>query len=88
VKFRPAVAPAIFTLDQQGTGAGAIQHGISYQVVTDSNPAAAGEIISIYCTGLGALDPFCANGRGAAGSRRPQIIQNGAASNMVTVAVR
>ncbi len=57
-----AVAPAIFTLNQQGTGAGAIQHGITYQVVTDSNPAAAGEIISIYCTGLGAVNPSAQTG--------------------------
>ena len=52
-----ATAPAIFSLDQQGTGPGAILHGTTYQVVSDSNPAAAGEIISIFCTGLGAVNP-------------------------------
>ena len=52
-----AAAPAIFTLNAQGAGPGAIQHGITYQLVTDSNPATAGEIIAIYCTGLGALNP-------------------------------
>lgn len=52
-----ATAPAIFTLNQQGTGAGAILHGLTYQVVSDRNPAAAGEIVSIYCTGLGSLNP-------------------------------
>jgi uncharacterized protein (TIGR03437 family) len=52
-----AIAPAIFALNEQGTGAGAILHGITYQVVADSNPATAGEIISIYCTGLGAVNP-------------------------------
>jgi len=52
-----ATAPAIFSLNQQGTGPGAILHGTTYQVVTDSNPATAGEIISIYCTGLGAVNP-------------------------------
>ena len=52
-----ATAPAIFALNQQGTGPGAILHGTTYQVVTDSNPAAAGQIISIFCTGLGAVNP-------------------------------
>ena len=57
-----ANAPAIFTLNQQGTGAGAILHGTTYQVVTDGNPAAAGEIISIFCTGLGAVSPAAQTG--------------------------
>jgi uncharacterized protein (TIGR03437 family) len=129
-----AVAPAIFTLNQQGTGPGAIQHAIGYQMVTDSNPAVAGEIISIYCTGLGALNPpaqtgavppvpppqtvapvqvsiggtmvqplyagvapgfpglYQVNARippgTPAGAQPLQIIQNGIASNIVTVAVQ
>src|SRR5579871_4230533 len=129
-----AAAPAIFTLNQQGAGAGAIQHGITYQVVTESNPAAAGEIISVYCKGLGALNPSAQTGAappvpppqtaaavqvsiggvavqplyaGAApgfpglyqvnaqipagttpGAQPLQIIQNGIASNTVTVAVQ
>jgi uncharacterized protein (TIGR03437 family) len=129
-----AVAPAIFSLNQQGTGPGAILHGTTYQVVTDSNPAAAGETISIYCTGLGAVSPPAQTGatppdppsqtvipvqisiggvaaqvlyQGVApgfpglyqvnaqipagtpsGAQPLQIIQNGAASNTVTVAVQ
>ena len=50
-------APAIFTLNSRGTGPGAIEHGLTYQFVTSANPAAVGEFISIYCTGLGAVNP-------------------------------
>ncbi len=50
-------APAIFTLNSTGSGAGAIEHGLTGQVVTDANPAAAGEIVSVYGTGLGAVNP-------------------------------
>jgi len=56
-------APAIFALNSQGTGPGAIQisnTGIFAQPVdavpsVQSRPASAGESISIYATGLGAL---------------------------------
>jgi uncharacterized protein (TIGR03437 family) len=50
-------APAIFTLNSTGSGAGAIEHGLTGQAITDANPAAAGEIVSVYCTGLGAVNP-------------------------------
>jgi len=50
-----AFAPAIFTTNAQGTGPGAILDS-SYHLVDSSNPATAGKtIISIYCTGLGAV---------------------------------
>jgi len=59
VQVAPA-APGIFTVDSRGGGAGAIEHGIKHgiigRLVTDKNPATAGEIISIYCTGLGAVN--------------------------------
>ena len=58
-------SPGIFTLNSQGTGAGAIEHGLTYKLVTDANPATAGEIISIYCTGLGAVNPAVASGAAA-----------------------
>ena len=45
--------PGIFTLD--GTR-GAVQHG-DYSLVTTSKPAAKGEAIIIYATGLGAVQP-------------------------------
>lgn len=50
-----AVSPGIFTVNQQGTGAGAILHAADFQLVSDSAPARPGEFLSIFCTGLGAL---------------------------------
>lgn len=48
-------APAIFALNSQGTGPGAILDA-SYHLVSSSNPATAGSTtILIYCTGLGAV---------------------------------
>jgi uncharacterized protein (TIGR03437 family) len=50
-----AFAPAIFTLNSQGTGPGAILDS-SYDLVDSNNPATAGTTtILIYCTGLGAV---------------------------------
>lgn len=46
------LAPAIFTVDGQGSGPGAILDA-SYQLVNSSNPATAGSTILIFCTGLG-----------------------------------
>jgi len=49
-----ATAPAIF--------AGAIEHALTGQLVTGTNPAASGEIVAIYCTGLGAVNPPAVTG--------------------------
>ncbi len=58
VLLAPAV-PAIFTQDSSGTGVASILHS-SGQPVTAANPAAAGEIVSMYLTGLGAT--YSSNG--------------------------
>src|SRR5205823_141369 len=53
--YHPAVvkpAARLLSLSGDGIGAGAIQHASTYQVVSDQNPAVAGEIVIIYCTGL------------------------------------
>lgn len=55
-------APAIFTLNSTISGPGAIEHGVTGQLVTDTNPASRGEIVSVYCTGLGAVNPAVATG--------------------------
>jgi trimeric autotransporter adhesin len=48
-------APAIFTLNAQGNGPGAILDS-SYRLVNSANPVTAGSTtILIYCTGLGAV---------------------------------
>ena len=48
-------APAILSVNQQGTGAGLVLHAADSSLVTTSAPAKAGENLVIYCTGLGAL---------------------------------
>ncbi len=57
--------PGIFTLD--GTN-GAIQHGADFALVTADNPAAQGEVIVIYATGLGDVQPRPATGQPASAS--------------------
>ena len=57
-----AVSPGIFTLNEQGTGAGAILHAEDFQPVNDSAPAQPGEFILIFCTGLGSVQPEVPSG--------------------------
>jgi uncharacterized protein (TIGR03437 family) len=55
-----AAQPAIFTTTQSGTGQGAITvfRSADQQPLADAyNPASAGDTITIYCTGLGAVTP-------------------------------
>lgn len=61
-------APAIFTLNSQGSGPGAILDA-SYNLVSSTNPATAGTTtILIYCTGLGAVTNQPATGAAAPSS--------------------
>lgn len=46
-------SPGIFQADQNGTGV--IFHGTTFTFITPSSPAKPGEVVSIYCTGLGAV---------------------------------
>ena len=64
-----SVMPGIFTID--GT-AGAILHGASTSPVTAADPAAAGELVTIYATGLGPVSATPATG--AAALAEPQSI--------------
>ena len=54
-------SPAIFTIPPGGTGAGAIIHSNGV-LVSGSAPAARGEFLSIFVTGLGAVSPAVAAG--------------------------
>jgi hypothetical protein len=45
-------APALLSLSGDGQGQGAILHSDTYQVVSQSDPAIAGEALEIYCVGL------------------------------------
>ncbi len=56
VLIEPAF-PAVFTLDQTGTGAAAAVNATNGRVVSASNPVHAGEFLELYLTGLGMTQP-------------------------------
>jgi uncharacterized protein (TIGR03437 family) len=56
--------PGIYTVDGSGSGDGVITDAISGSLLGRTNPAHLGDLISIYCTGLGAV-------RGANGESAP-----------------
>jgi uncharacterized protein (TIGR03437 family) len=56
-----ATAPGIYTLDQSGSGGGAILHA-DYSIVNAAKPAIGGETVLIYLTGLGTVTPIVADG--------------------------
>lgn len=56
--------PAIFSLNQQGTGQGAILNQ-NYSANSATNPAARGSVIQIFATGLGTTNPVLASGQPA-----------------------
>ncbi|HSB18003.1 MAG TPA: SBBP repeat-containing protein [Bryobacteraceae bacterium] len=47
--------PGVFQWDG---GYGAIQHAADYSLVTPSNPAVRGEVVIVYATGLGPVEPM------------------------------
>jgi uncharacterized protein (TIGR03437 family) len=56
-----ATAPGIYTLDQSGTGGGALLH-LDYSLVNAVKPATAGETVLVYLTGLGTVTPPLTDG--------------------------
>ena len=46
-------APTLFTLDKSGSGPASALHAASGTVIGSNNPAAVGEYVSLYATGLG-----------------------------------
>ena len=62
---RPVPAPILFSLSGEGRGQGAIWHSATGEVASASNPAVAGEALSMYTTSLvrgGAVPPQVAVG--------------------------
>ena len=54
--------PGIFTVNQQGTGQGSIVKSDQVTLAQPGTPASIGEMIVIYCTGLGAVTPAVKEG--------------------------
>jgi uncharacterized protein (TIGR03437 family) len=61
-------SPGVYSLDQSGSGPGAILHA-DYSVVNTAKPAVAGETVLIYLTGMGAVNPPVKDG--TAGGSNP-----------------
>ena len=57
-----AAQPAIFTQNQGGTGQGSIVNGVTNILADSNHPVHAGDVISIYCTGLGPVNPAVQEG--------------------------
>ncbi len=55
-------SPGSFSQTQNGIGSAAALHAATNQLITPSNPAQAGEYISVYLTGLGTVTPTIADG--------------------------
>jgi uncharacterized protein (TIGR03437 family) len=62
-----ATSPGIFTLDQSGSGGGAIRHA-DFSLVNAASPAIGGETVLIYLTGLGTVTPPVADGTAGTGT--------------------
>jgi len=57
--------PAIFTVNQQGTGQAIATVGNSQILADATHPVKAGDVIVIYCAGLGAVNPLVPSGSAA-----------------------
>jgi adhesin/invasin len=57
-----AAVPGIFTVNEQGSGQGVIVKSDGLTLAQPGTPAAIGETITIYCTGLGKVNPAATEG--------------------------
>jgi len=62
-----AARPGIFTTTQDGKGQGVIMD-VANRLVDSANPAKAGDVVVVYCTGLGATNPAVRSGEAAPAS--------------------
>jgi uncharacterized protein (TIGR03437 family) len=74
--------PGVFTVNQQGTGQGVIFRSDGVTLAEPDTPAAVGETVVIYCTGLGAVNPPVSDG--APGPASPPLSTT---ANPVTVMI-
>jgi uncharacterized protein (TIGR03437 family) len=64
LSFTPSnAAPQIFAAPSGGATIGVVVHGLTGALVTAASPAAVGEVVAIYCTGLGAVTPAVNSGQ-------------------------
>ncbi|MBN8733207.1 MAG: hypothetical protein J0L64_21905 [Acidobacteria bacterium] len=56
-------APRLFTRTMDGKGEAILLHAATYRLVTESEPAAPGEYLILYLTGLGEVSPAIQPGR-------------------------
>ncbi|MCX6615357.1 MAG: hypothetical protein NTZ98_04560 [Acidobacteria bacterium] len=68
-----AARPGIFTTNQQGTGQGMIMD-VANRLVDSTNPAKAGDVVVVYCTGLGATNPAVRSGEAAPASPLAKVV--------------
>ncbi len=68
-----ATSPGVFTADGSGIGPGAVTHP-DFTLVTGENPAARGEWISIFLTGLGDVTPAVPEGAAAPSNPLSHVI--------------
>jgi uncharacterized protein (TIGR03437 family) len=61
------VRPGVFTTSQDGKGQGVIMD-VANRLVDAANPAKAGDVVVVYCTGLGATNPAVRSGEAASTS--------------------
>ncbi len=54
--------PGIFTVNESGSGQGAIQKSDNITLAQPGTPASIGEVVVIYCAGLGSVTPKVAEG--------------------------
>jgi uncharacterized protein (TIGR03437 family) len=57
--------PAVFTVNQQGTGQAIVTIGATGYLADAAHPARAGDALVIYCSGLGAVSPRVPSGSAA-----------------------
>jgi uncharacterized protein (TIGR03437 family) len=71
-----AAQPGIYTQDQSGAGPGVIVDATSGVEITTASPAHAGDVLVVYCNGLGAVNPAVPTGTAAPLSGPPSQTVN------------
>ena len=69
-----AVAPGVFTKDGSGKGQGTIFLGNSRNLADAAHPAHSGDVVVIYCTGLGEVNPPVVTGTPAPAAPPAQTV--------------